>query len=60
MSAFQPAFEVTHVDSMQWNRTSLPSFEKESSGAPSAAPLSPEVLARVQAAVKKETAHLKR
>jgi hypothetical protein len=60
MTAFEPAFEVTHVDSMQWNRTSLPAFGRESSAAPTAAPLSADVLARVQAAVKKETAHIKR
>lgn len=62
MTIFQPAFEVTRVDSMQWNRTSAPTvaFGKGNSDAPAAAPLSPEVLARVRAAVKKETAHIKR
>lgn len=55
-TSFQPAFEVTHVKSMQWNR----SWVSNSGGnmpTHAVAPLSPEVLARVQQAVKSETAH---
>ncbi|MFE7114119.1 hypothetical protein ACFU99_01670 [Streptomyces sp. NPDC057654] len=59
MTAFQPAFEVTHVDSMQWNRTAMNVPENQEGQAP-VAPLSDDVLARVQAAVKSETAHAQR
>ncbi|GDY34106.1 hypothetical protein GTS_57390 [Gandjariella thermophila] len=59
MKAFQPAFEVTNVESMQWNRTS-PLFTGNEPTARAAAPLPAEVLARVQEAVKREAAYVKR
>jgi hypothetical protein len=55
---FQPAFEVTHVDSMQWNRTCfLGRTTTNETPAAALPPLSPDVLARVQEAVRAETAH---
>lgn len=52
----QPAFEVTNVESMQWNRTA--SFNPDvESATQAAAPLPADVIARIREAVKAETAH---
>jgi hypothetical protein len=60
MAGFQPAFEVTRVESMQWNRTCFIGNAPSASTARDAAPMSPEILAQVQAAVKLEAQRAQR
>lgn len=57
---FKPAFEVTRVDSMQWNRTML--FQDGLIDIPEvapedAAPLPTDLVERVRLAVKQEVAY---
>lgn len=53
---YQPAFEVTRVDSMQWNRSCV-CFTPEEPGDPAAeAPLPADLVDRVRDAVKRQVA----
>lgn len=56
MTICQPAFEVTNVESMQWNRTAPFNSDMESA-AQATVPLSAEVIARIREAVKAETTY---
>lgn len=59
MENFRPAFEVTRVDSMQWNRTVFADKIVDAPGA-AAVPLSSDVISRLRESIRKETAHVKR
>jgi hypothetical protein len=52
----KPAFEVTHVNSMQWNRTIAADVLNQDCAEEACAPeeVSPEVLEQVRAAIREE------
>jgi hypothetical protein len=58
MSNFTPAFEVTRVDSMQWNRTQAGPVRSADAAEASAAPLPDAVVERVREAIKREAGYV--